>query len=92
MTVPVSLYESATWTTSERDRDQIRVEEEMKGCSLLDTLKNEDIRHDSLIYSLVVKRNDNKTAWCGHLEGTEDGRRKTFMTPAFRTFFLSSES
>lgn len=46
----------------------------VKGCSLLDKIKKEDIRYNLQIYNLADKMKGYKIASCNHLERMEDGK------------------
>lgn len=79
MAVPVVLYGSETWVLSKREQTRLQAAEmkflrAVKGCTLEDRNRNEDIRNELGIFSLDEKRKTYKRNWCNHLERMENER------------------
>ena len=72
MATPVLTYGCETWTTRTRDRQRIQAAEmkflrQTKGCTLLDHIRNNDIRRDLNIYNINDKIQQYKTNWIEHV-------------------------
>lgn len=79
MAVPVLLYGSESWVLTRKKSSNIQASEmrflrAVKGCSLLDQLRNENIRNDLNIFSIVDKIKEKRSAWSQHIQRMEDDR------------------
>jgi hypothetical protein len=79
MTVPVFLYDSETWTMRKRDWNRIQAAEmkylrTVRGCTRLDQIRNEDIRHKLGISPLREKITEYRNKWKAHLQKMEHTR------------------
>jgi hypothetical protein len=79
MAVPVLLYDSETWTLRKRDWNRIQAAKmkylrTVKGCTRLDQIRNEDIRHELGISPLSEKIIEYRNKWKSHLQRMEHTR------------------
>jgi hypothetical protein len=76
MAVPVLLYGSETWTPRKRDWNRILAAEmkylrTVKRCTILDQIRNEDIRNEVGISPLSEKIIEYGNKWKVHLQRME---------------------
>lgn len=72
MAVPQLLYGCESWTIRKQDKMKIQASEmkflrRVKRCTLMDKIKNEDIRQELNIFSLNEKINEYRSRWVQHL-------------------------
>jgi hypothetical protein len=76
MAVPALLYGSETGTLRKRDWNRIQAAEmkylrTVKGCTRLDQIRSEDIRHELDISHLSEKIIEYRNKWKAHLQRME---------------------
>jgi hypothetical protein len=79
MAVPSVIYGSETWVDLKRNKSRIQSAEmrflrRVKGCTLRDQIRNDDIRRELDIFSLNRKIEDNKRNWIDHVYRMPDSR------------------
>lgn len=73
MAIPVLLYGSETWTLKSQDLNRIQVSEmrhlrSIKGYTIMDKIRNEDIREDLGVFSLCDRVKEYRTKWKSHVQ------------------------
>ena len=73
MAIQTLLYGRKTWTLKKSDEIAIQFSEmkflrSVKGCSIMDKIRNEDIRKKLKIMPILVKIRKYRTQWKEHLE------------------------
>ena len=68
MATPVLTYGSETWTVRKRDAQRIQTAEmkflrKTKGCTIMDHIRNEQIRKDLNIYNVNDRITTYKNNW-----------------------------
>ena len=79
MATPVLLYGSETWTLGSRDLSRIQATEmrhlrPIKGCTILDKIRNEDIRKELKIFNLCDRIQEYRTKWKDHVQRMPETR------------------
>jgi len=73
MATPVLLYGSETWTMGRQDLSRIQAAEmkhlrSIKGCRIIDKIRNEDIRNELKTFSLCDKIQTYRSDWKDHIQ------------------------
>jgi len=73
MAVPSLMFGSETWVDTKRNQSKIQSAEikflrRVKGCTILDQIRNDDIREELTIFNLNLKIRENKRNWMDHIE------------------------
>ncbi|KAK9877518.1 hypothetical protein WA026_018626 [Henosepilachna vigintioctopunctata] len=79
MATPTLLYGSETWTLNTRDLSRIQAAEmrylrSVKGCTLLDRIRNDDIRRELKIFNLCDRIREYRNCWQDHVQRMTDAR------------------
>ena len=73
MAVPTLLYGSEIWTLGSKDLSRIQAAEmkflrSIKGCTILDKIRNEDIRRELKIFCVKDKIQEYRQDWLDHVQ------------------------
>ena len=79
MVVPTLVYGSDTWAYLQKDISKIQASEmkflrAVRECSLRDYLRNEDIRKDFLLQSVIATIQEYKQGWKSYVKRMVDTR------------------